>query len=93
MSLVVLALSVAAFLSARRLIRTLLLLAVLVQLLSLLIATILGFPADGVPLTFSRLEQSVFLASEYSYLLGFLLLVRDQPWRSLGQKSEGRNQN
>jgi len=81
MSLVVLALSVAAFLSARRLIRILLLLAVPVQLLSLLVATVLGFPADGVPLTFSRLEQLILLASEYCYLSSLLLLVLDQPWR------------
>ncbi|MGO9275439.1 MAG: hypothetical protein ACLQOO_35245 [Terriglobia bacterium] len=92
MSLVVLALSVAAFLSAQRLIRILLMLAVLVQLLSLLVATILGFPADGVPLTFSRLEQSILLASEYFYLLGLLLLVRDQPWRQNREQGIGNRE-
>jgi hypothetical protein len=81
MSLMVLALSVAAFLSVRPLIRILFWVAVLVQFLSLLAASVSGFPADGVPLTFSGVEQSILTASEYFYILGLLLLVRDRPWR------------
>jgi hypothetical protein len=86
MSLAVLALSVAAFLSARPLIRILFWVAILVQFLSLLAASVSGFPADGVPLTFSGVEQSILVASEYFYLLGFLALLRDQPWRGLRWK-------
>ncbi|HMD97301.1 MAG TPA: hypothetical protein VKM93_08255 [Terriglobia bacterium] len=86
MSLAVLALSVAAFLSARPLIRILFWVAVLFQFLSLLVASMLGFPAEGVPLTFSGVEQSILVASEYFYLLSFLALLHDRPWRGMRWK-------
>ena len=82
-SLAVLALSVTGFLRARRWTQLLLLVAVLVQFISLLVAILTGFPADGVPLGFTILEQAILVASEYFYLLGILLLVWDRPWRAL----------
>jgi len=82
----VLALSVATFLSARPLIRILFWVAVLVQFFSLLVASVIGLPADGVPLTFSAVEQSILLASEYFYLLSLLALVRNRPWRGMRWK-------
>ena len=81
MSLVVLALSIAAFFSVRRWIRILFLAALAVQLCSLLVALVVEYPANGEPFTFSTTERITLMASDYLYLLGLLLLVQDRPWR------------
>jgi hypothetical protein len=80
MTAVVLALSIAGFVSSRAYLRMLLLLAVPVQFLSLFIASVQGFPASGEPLDFSGLERRIFLACECCYILDFFLLLREEPW-------------
>lgn len=82
MSIVVLALSLAAFFSGRRWIPIALLASLPLQVLSLLAATLAGYPANGAPLSFSALEQAIIVGSEYLYLLGVVLLIREQPWRT-----------